>query len=80
MSTKGMSVTASRMLLDRLAPQLEKVFVLHDFDVAGFSIFGTLANDGRRYNYNNKVPLFDIGLRLRDVVAMGASIRAGNDY
>ena len=65
-----MSVTASRMLLDRLAPQIKKVLVLHDFDVSGFSIFGTLATDGRRYSYNNKVPLLDIGLRLRDVEAM----------
>ena len=40
MSTKGMSTTA-RLLLDRLAPQIEKVLVLHDFDVSGFSIFGT---------------------------------------
>ena len=29
------------MLLDRLAPQIDSVFVLHDFDVSGFSIFGT---------------------------------------
>ena len=70
MSTKGMSTTASRMLLDRLAPQLDKVLVLHDFDVAGFSIFGTLASSGRRYTYQNKVPLIDIGLRLTDAVAM----------
>jgi hypothetical protein len=38
--------------------------------VAGFSIFGTLANDGRRYTFANEVPLFDIGLRLSDVAAM----------
>jgi hypothetical protein len=43
MSTKGMSVTAARMLLDHLAARgIEKVLVLHDFDVSGFSIFGTL--------------------------------------
>lgn len=70
MSTKGMSVTASRLLLDRLAPQIANVFVLHDFDIAGFSIFGTLAEDGRRYVYDNAVPLIDIGLRLDDVEAM----------
>jgi hypothetical protein len=70
MSTKGMSTTASRKLLDRLAPQLDRVFVLHDFDVAGFSIFGTLASNGRRYQYDNEVPLVDIGLRLADVKDM----------
>lgn len=70
MSTKGMSVTAARMLLDRLSPHIERVLVLHDFDVAGFSIFGTLGSDGRRYKFQNKVPLLDIGLRLEDVEAL----------
>jgi hypothetical protein len=67
MSTKGMSVTASRMLLDRLADDGVNVFVLHDFDVAGFSIFGTLGTDSRRYAFNNFVSIVDIGLRLTDV-------------
>jgi hypothetical protein len=70
MSTKGMSVTASRMLLDRLTPQIDRVLVLHDFDIAGFSIFGTLAKDGRRYVYDNRVNLVDLGLRLADIEAM----------
>lgn len=69
MSTKGMSTTA-RLLLDRLAPQIEKVLVLHDFDVSGFSIFGTLSTDGRRYTFENELPIVDIGLRLSDVEAM----------
>jgi hypothetical protein len=68
MSTKGMSTTAARILLDRLAPQIGgKVLVLHDFDVAGFSIFGTLGTDGRRYTFENEVELVDIGLRLNDI-------------
>jgi len=67
MSTKGMSVVASRMLLDRLAPLIDRVLVLHDFDVTGFSIFGTLATDGRRYVYENTVNMVDLGLRLADV-------------
>jgi hypothetical protein len=70
MSTKGMSTTAARLLLDRLAPEIDRVFVLHDLDVAGFSIFGTLASSGRRYTYQNEVPLIDIGLRLTDALAM----------
>ena len=71
MSTKGMSVVAARMLLDRLAPLIDRVFVLHDFDIAGFSIFGTLGADGRRYVYKNAVNMVDLGLRLDDVHSMG---------
>jgi hypothetical protein len=71
MSTKGMSVTAARMLLDRLAPHIDRVFVLHDFDVYGFSIFGTLGTSNRRYRFHNKVRLIDLGLRLADINAMG---------
>jgi hypothetical protein len=71
MSTKGMSVVAARMLLDRLAPLIDRVFVLHDFDIAGFSIFGSLGADGRRYVYKNAVNMVDLGLRLGDVQAMG---------
>ena len=46
------------------------MFVLHDLDVAGFSIFGTLASNGRRYTHMNEVPLINIGLRLIDVAVM----------
>jgi hypothetical protein len=70
MSTKGMSVTAARLLLDRLAPQIDRVFTLHDFDVTGFSISGTLGTDGRRYIYENAVEFIDLGLRLADAEAM----------
>ena len=70
MSTKGMSTTAARLLLDRLAPQLDKLLVLHDFDVSGFSIFGTLSTNSRRYRFENDLPIVDIGLRLVDVQAM----------
>ncbi len=71
MSTKGMSVTAARLLLDQIAPHLDRVLVLHDFDVTGFSIFGTLGTTGRRYTFENDVTLIDLGLRLADVEAMG---------
>jgi hypothetical protein len=72
MSTKGMSTTAARMLLDSLVDRgVQKVLVLHDFDVSGFSIFGTLATDGRRYCFSNDIPIFDLGLRLVDIEAMG---------
>ena len=72
MSTKGMSVSASRMLLDRLCDRgIERFFVLHDFDVSGFSIFGTLGTDSRRYWFDNTIHLIDLGLRLTDAEAMG---------
>jgi hypothetical protein len=71
MSTKGMSVTAARLLLDRLCDRgLKRILVLHDFDVSGFSIFGTLGTSGRRYRFNNDVPAIDLGLRLADVEVM----------
>jgi hypothetical protein len=71
MSTKGISTTAARLLLDRLAPRIDKVLVAHDFDVSGFSIFGTLGSDGRRYRFHNDVHIIDLGLRLSDVEALG---------
>jgi len=70
MSTKGMSVTAARKLLDELSPYVENIFVLHDFDISGFSICGTLGTDSRRYQFINNPPIVDIGLRLADVVDM----------
>ena len=72
MSTKGMSVTAARILIDRLCQRgLQLILVLHDFDVSGFSIFGTLGTSNRRYSFDTDVPVVDIGLRLDDVDAMG---------
>jgi hypothetical protein len=50
---------------------VELILVLHDFDVSGFSIFGTLGTSNRRYRFTNNVPVIDIGLRLADVEAMG---------
>jgi hypothetical protein len=64
MSTKGMSVTAARFLVDRLNIPL---LVLHDFDKSGFSILGTLQRDTRRYEFQNEIEVIDLGLRLTDV-------------
>jgi hypothetical protein len=73
MSTKGMSVVAARKLIDRLADTVDHIFVLRDFDVSGFSIFGTLGTDSRRYTFENDMAgkVIDLGLRLEDVEAMG---------
>jgi hypothetical protein len=68
MSTKGLSVTASRLLVDRLCSAHGiPLLVLHDFDKSGFSIVGTLQRDTRRYSFVNEIRVADLGLRLRDV-------------
>jgi len=72
MSTKGLSVTASRLLVDRLcAAHAVPLFVLHDFDKSGFSILGTLRRDTRRYAFRNRIEVVDLGLRLADVEDSG---------
>jgi hypothetical protein len=63
-STKGVSTTAARQLLDQLSQRVDKILVLHDFDISGFTILGTLASDSRRYRFGNKFAMIDIGLRL----------------
>jgi hypothetical protein len=69
MSTKGLSVTASRMLIDKLSGKYNiPVFTLHDFDLYGFRILGTLKRSNRRYVFENRVQITDLGLRLEDVL------------
>jgi len=67
-STKGVSVTAARRLIDDIcgAGGLP-LFVLHDFDVAGFMILGTLQRDTRRYQFSRDIEVIDLGLRLDDI-------------
>jgi DNA topoisomerase 6 subunit A-like protein/histidine kinase/DNA gyrase B/HSP90-like ATPase len=68
MSTKGMSVTAARMLVERLCCERGvKLFVLHDFDISGFSIKKTLVESNRRYRFEREPDFVDLGLRLADV-------------
>jgi hypothetical protein len=72
MSTKGLSVTASRLLVDQLcAAHRIPLLVLHDFDKSGFSILGTLRRDTRRYAFRNRIDVVDLGLRLEDVEDSG---------
>jgi hypothetical protein len=72
MSTKGLSVTASRLLVDRLcAAHQIPLLVLHDFDKSGFSILGTLRRDTRRYAFRNRIEVVDLGLRMEDVEDSG---------
>ncbi len=68
MSTKGMSVTASRELLDGLCKDHDvPLLVLHDFDKSGFSILGTLYRDTRRYQYRTRFKVIDLGIRIEDI-------------
>jgi hypothetical protein len=67
MSAKGMSVTAARRLVDELAGRGVRLFVLHDFDISGFSIRKTLTESGRRHTFRHKLDFVDLGLRLADV-------------
>jgi DNA topoisomerase VI subunit A len=70
MSTKGMSVTAARKLVDDMSQQGVTVLVCHDFDKSGFSILHTLRTDTRRYTFQAQPTVVDLGLRLADVQAM----------
>jgi hypothetical protein len=67
-STKGVSVTAARQLIDDICGDRNlPLFVLHDFDVAGFMILGTLHRDTRRYQFSGVIEPIDLGLRLEDI-------------
>jgi hypothetical protein len=71
MSTKGMSSTAARNLIDNLCDQNVPLFALHDFDKAGLSIAGTLKRNTRRYSFSGAAKIVDLGLRLNDVRELG---------
>jgi hypothetical protein len=68
MSTKGMSVTASRELVEELCATHDiPLLVLHDFDISGFTIFGTLRSSTHRFRYRRQFNVIDLGLRLADI-------------
>jgi hypothetical protein len=65
------SVTAARRLIDNICGDHDlPLFVLHDFDVAGFLILGTLQRDTRRYQFSSDVEVVDLGLRLADIAGL----------
>jgi hypothetical protein len=70
MSTKGMSVTAARKLVEELSRCGVTTLVCHDFDKSGFEILHTLRTDTRRYRFRIPPQVIDLGLRLADVQAM----------
>ena len=70
-STKGVSVTAARQLIDTICGDHDiPLFILHDFDVAGFLILGTLQRDTRRYQFSSTIEVIDLGLRLADIAGL----------
>jgi DNA topoisomerase VI subunit B len=72
MSCKGMSVSAARELVDKTCARFElPLYMLHDFDVSGFSIASTLHQSNRRYQFNTRFKVVDFGLRLEDVERLG---------
>jgi hypothetical protein len=71
MSTKGLSNTAARTLIDRICGGCDvPLLVLHDFDKSGFSILGTLQRATRRFSFQYQHRVIDLGLRLADVEAL----------
>lgn len=66
-STKGTSVTAARELFELSALLGIPVFALTDLDYNGFEIRATLHKDTRRYQFEHRPNVIDIGLRLTDV-------------
>lgn len=78
MSCKGNSVIAARELADEVCHRWRiTLFLLHDFDKAGFSIrAGFMQRQSRRYSFKNQIKVIDLGLRMDDVRHL---IRAGKD-
>jgi len=71
MSTKGMTVTAARFLIERLSQAGVTILVLHDFDKSGLEILDKFTANTRRYQYGTTpTTVMDLGLRLADAQAM----------
>jgi hypothetical protein len=69
MSTKGLSTTAARQLVDHFVGEKQvPVFCVRDFDEAGFKIAGTLRQGTRRYSWRSGGAV-DVGLRGEDAEA-----------
>jgi hypothetical protein len=67
MSSKGMSVTAARLLVAKICGMGIPLLVLHDFDSSGIIIKDTLENDTRRYSYGSRPKVIDLGLHFGDI-------------
>jgi len=70
MSTKGMTVTAARQLIEALSQAGVTILVAHDFDKSGIEILDKFQSDTRRYRYSARPRIVDLGLRLDAARAM----------
>jgi hypothetical protein len=71
-SSKGISSTSARKLADVICGEYDiPLLVLHDCDLAGFTILNTLRTDNRRYQFEYAINVVDLGLRLADARQMG---------
>ena len=81
MSTKGISVTAARELADEICHRYNiPLFLLTDFDKAGFSGAATFQKNNRRYTFKNQIKVHHIGLRLKDVEFLRIEHRAEDAF
>ena len=76
MSCKGMSVTAARELVDQTCARFKvPLYILHDFDISGFSIATTLHKSNRRFKFSTvsgeDFKVVDLGLRFADIGRLG---------
>ncbi len=72
MSTKGMSVTAARTLVENVCGDHGiPLLLLRDFDKAGFAIAASFQKDTRRYQFAQPFKVVDLGLHLDDVESWG---------
>lgn len=71
MSTKGMSVTASRSLVAKWSGEGVTTLVAHDCDKYGFTICHTLQTTTRRFRFVTTPKVRCLGLRLADARRMG---------
>jgi DNA topoisomerase VI subunit B len=71
MSTKGMTVTAARRLIEALSEAGVTILVVHDFDKSGLEILHKFTANTRRWRYTVTPTVVDLGLRLEAALAMG---------
>lgn len=70
MGCKGQSVEAARHLIDVLCKD-RPLFIVRDFDKAGFHIAAALTRNSDVYMFTNEIDVTDFGLRLVDAERFG---------
>ncbi len=70
MGCKGQSVEAARHLIDVLCKD-RPLFIVRDFDKAGFHIAAALTRSSEIYTFRNEIKATDFGLRLDDAERFG---------